>query len=43
LSLSAAIDVGKIEAKFEKGVLTVMLPKLSQEKSNVRKIEIKTK
>jgi HSP20 family protein len=42
LSLSAAIDAGKIEAKFEKGVLNVTLPKLSEGKNNTRKIEIKT-
>ncbi|MFA5040136.1 MAG: Hsp20/alpha crystallin family protein [Bdellovibrionales bacterium] len=42
LSLSATIDAGKIAAKFEKGVLTVTLPKLAQEKSTAKKIEIKT-
>ena len=41
LSLSAPIDADKIEAKFEKGVLTVALPKLSQAQSNARKIEVK--
>jgi len=42
LSLSAAIDQAKIEAKFEKGVLTVNLPKQSVEQSVAHKIEIKT-
>lgn len=42
LSLSAPIDADKIGAKFEKGVLTVTLPKLPQEQGNARKIEIKT-
>jgi HSP20 family protein len=42
LGLSAAIDADKIEAKFDKGVLNVTLPKLPEEKSNAKKIEIKT-
>ena len=42
LSLSAAIDATKIEAKFEKGVLTVTLPKQPHEQTAGRKIEIKT-
>ncbi|MDR3423508.1 MAG: Hsp20/alpha crystallin family protein [Alphaproteobacteria bacterium] len=42
LSLSAAVDADKIDAKFEKGVLSVTLPKLSQEQASARKIEIKT-
>ncbi len=42
LSLSAAIDAAKIAAKFEKGVLTVTLPKLAEEKASARKIEIKS-
>jgi HSP20 family protein len=42
LSLSAAIDAEKIEAKFEKGVLNVTLPKLAEEKNSARKIEIKS-
>jgi len=41
LSLSAPIDIAKIEARFEKGVLNVALPKQPQEQSNARKIEIK--
>lgn len=41
LALSTAIDVEKISAKFEKGVLAVTLPKLAEEKSNAKKIEIK--
>lgn len=42
LSISADIDPDKIEARFEKGVLHVMLPKLPEAKSNARKIEIKS-
>ncbi len=42
LTLSADIDASKIDAKFDKGVLTVTLPKLPEEKSSARKIEIKT-
>ena len=41
LSLGDTVDAGKIEAKFDKGVLTVTLPKLPQEKPAARKIEIK--
>jgi HSP20 family protein len=41
LSLSAPIDQAKIEAKFEKGVLTVTLPKMPQGQSNAKKIEVK--
>jgi len=41
LSLSAGIDTEKIEAKFEKGVLSVTLPKLAEEKTKAKKIEIK--
>lgn len=42
LSLSAPIEADKIEAKFEKGVLTVTLPKQAQAQTSARKIEIKT-
>jgi len=42
LSLSAAVDTDKISAKFEKGVLTVMLPKLAESKNTAKKIEIRT-
>jgi HSP20 family protein len=42
LSLSAAIDPARIEAKFDKGVLTVTLPKQPQEQASAKKIEIKT-
>jgi HSP20 family protein len=41
LGLSAAVDADKIEAKFDKGVLTVTLPKLPEEKNSARKIEVK--
>jgi HSP20 family protein len=41
LSLSAAIDSSKIEAKFEKGILSIVLPKQPQEQSTKHKIEIK--
>jgi HSP20 family molecular chaperone IbpA len=36
------IDAANIEAKFEKGVLTVTLPKLPKEQGTARKIEIKS-
>jgi HSP20 family protein len=42
LSLSVPIDAANIEAKFEKGVLTVTLPKLPKEQGTARKIEIKS-
>lgn len=42
LMLSANVDEGKIEAKFEKGVLTVTLPKQPIEQAKTKKIEIKT-
>jgi HSP20 family molecular chaperone IbpA len=42
LSLGDTVDADKIEAKFDKGVLTVTLAKKPQEKPNTRKIEIKT-
>jgi HSP20 family protein len=42
LSLSAPIDTARIEATFEKGVLTIALPKQAKDQSNARKIEIKT-
>lgn len=41
LSLPTNIDEGKIEAKFEKGVLAVTLPKLAEEKAQAKKIEVK--
>ena len=41
LSLSAPIDASSIEAKFEKGVLMVTLPKQPEAQTNARKIEIK--
>lgn len=41
LALPANIDEDRIEAKFDKGVLTVTLPKLPEEKAKTRKIEVK--
>jgi len=37
------VDESKIEAHFEKGVLTVRLPKTAQAADNSKKIEIKSK
>ena len=37
------VDVDKIEAAFEKGVLKVKLPKSAEAKASEKKIEIKTK
>jgi HSP20 family protein len=42
LSLSASIDASTIEATFEKGVLTITLPKQPQDQTAGRKIEIKS-
>lgn len=42
LSFPATIDADKIEAKFDKGVLTVLLPKQPNEKAKTRKIEVKS-
>ena len=41
LSLPAGIDVDKIEAKFNKGVLNLELPKLPPEEPSAKKIQIK--
>lgn len=41
LSVPAKIDEANIEAKFEKGVLTVTLPKATEEQAKVKKIDIK--
>jgi HSP20 family protein len=41
LSMPANVDEEKIEAKFDKGVLSVMLPKLAEAKAQTKKIEIK--
>ena len=41
LSMPTNIDADKIEAKFDKGVLTVCLPKLPDEKAGAKKIEVK--
>lgn len=42
ISLPAAIDDGKIEASFEKGVLKIALPKQPAEQAGAKKINIKT-
>lgn len=42
LSLAAPIDAKAIAAKFDKGVLSVTLPKLAEEKASAHKIEIKS-
>ena len=41
LSLATKIDEAGIAAKFDKGVLTVTLPKAAEEKVSAKKIEIK--
>ncbi len=41
LVLPTNIDEGKIEARFDKGVLTVVLPKQPDEKAAAKKIEVK--
>lgn len=41
LVLPANIDAEKIEAKFEKGVLNVTLPKMAEEKAKTKKIEVR--
>ncbi|NPT39583.1 Hsp20/alpha crystallin family protein [Paraburkholderia xenovorans] len=39
--LPDGVDVDKVEAKFDKGVLTIRLPKTASARSPVRKVEIK--
>lgn len=41
-SLPDGIEADKIEARFDKGILTVRIPKSAQQKKAQRKIEIKT-
>ena len=43
LSLSANIDANRIEASFNKGVLSINLPKLPSEQAKAKKIEIKAR
>lgn len=42
IALSENVQQDKIEASFQKGVLTVTMPKAAPEQSKARKIEIKT-
>ena len=42
LSVKTPVDTAAIEARFDKGVLSVTLPKLAQETAKSHKIEIKT-
>jgi len=42
ISLQTPIDINKIEAKFEKGVLTVALPKQPAPEKQTHRIEIKS-
>lgn len=41
IPLPEGIDVGRAEAKFDKGVLTLRLPKNAGEKADARRLEIK--
>jgi HSP20 family protein len=41
IPLPDGVDVDRAEARFEKGVLTVRVPKTAAEKSGVRRVEIK--
>jgi HSP20 family protein len=42
IPLPANVDIAKIEAKFDKGVLKVVLPKMPIEQTSAKKIDIKT-
>ena len=42
LRLPTGIDADKVEARFDKGVLTVTLPKSAQARETERKVEIKS-
>jgi len=41
IALDTPVDVDKVDAKVENGVLTLRLPKKTSEEKNARKIEIK--
>jgi HSP20 family protein len=40
MTLPDSVDQGRIQAKFDKGVLTVTMPKTAEAKSKARKIDI---
>ncbi len=40
-SLPAGVDSGRIDARFDKGVLKISLPKLPEAQANIRKIAVK--
>lgn len=42
ITLPAEVDAAKVEARFEKGVLRVRLPKAAPARQSVQKIEIKS-
>lgn len=42
LSLPTNIDADKIDAKFDKGVLSISLPKVPDEQTKAKKIEVKS-
>ena len=41
IPLPGGIDVDRAQASFEKGALTIRIPKIAAEKSDVRRVEIK--
>jgi HSP20 family protein len=40
-TLPAGVEAGKVEASFDKGVLTIVLPKAPEAQSKVQKIDVK--